>query len=201
MLQILKKLSLNEDESESINETEDVANEENIEDSIDESIPENGSTSNADDEGKNEHVAPKWLKGKTINNKIRINRLGYYGHILRSDDKGLLKTAMEHKIPMQKKLGRPAFTWRTCIRQDIDRSGIHISDWQAAARNRKAYKAMTKSQYDIMVESEYEEESDIDMDSTGSSLIPSEFEGANGDESLPFDLGMEQEQENENEQQ
>ncbi|XP_055543098.1 uncharacterized protein LOC129728673 [Wyeomyia smithii] len=46
----------------------------------------------------NAHIAPNWLDGHTINNNIRIARINYYGHILRSENTGILKTALEYKI-------------------------------------------------------------------------------------------------------
>lgn len=201
MLQVLKRLSLADDErseteyEELIHESEDHQTSSDTYGSTPDRENNNMST-HTDSEVENIHVAPKWLKGKTINNKIRINRLNYYGHILRSENKGILKTALEYKLPMKKKMGRPAFTWRTNIRQDIDRSKIHITDWQAASFDRERYKNMTRRLYDEMVESEYEEDSDIDEDSTGSSLIPSEFEGFSENESLCLGLDFEREESN-----
>ena len=136
---------------------------------------------NANDEDS-EHVAPKWLKGYTINNKIRVARINYYGHILRSDHDGILKSALEHKIDKPKKKGRPPYTWRTCIRQDVERSGQSLQHWQEIAMDRSKMKEQTKKLYDTMVESEYEVDSESDWDSDISSLAPSVFHGFSDEE-------------------
>lgn len=73
---------------------------------------------------ENPHIALNWLENHTINNKIRIARLNYLGHIIRSDEGGILKTAMEYKLPLTKKRGRPAHPVRNNMFNDIERSGI-----------------------------------------------------------------------------
>lgn len=79
------------------------------------------SNPNQDNVNENPHIAPNWLDNKTINNKIRTARL-------RSNPGGILKTALEYKIPAPKKRGKPAYSWRNYIWQDIERSGIPLEE-------------------------------------------------------------------------
>lgn len=75
-------------------------------------------------------IVAKFLGKYMINNKIRIAKLNYYGHINRSGQKRIFNSVSEFKIHKPKKMRKPAYTWRTCIRQDVDRSGITLKEWQ-----------------------------------------------------------------------
>ncbi|KAL1400304.1 hypothetical protein pipiens_007547 [Culex pipiens pipiens] len=125
----------------------------------------------------NPHIAPNWLDNRTINNKIRSARFNFLAHVIRSPEGGILKAALEYKIPLPKKRGRPAYTVRNNMFSDIERSKIPLGVIHEAAMDKNKMKALTKSLFINMVESEYEVSSeDSDEDSDGS-LLSSDFAG------------------------
>lgn len=140
------------------------------------------SNPNQDNANENPHIAPNWLDNKTINNKIRTARLNFFGHVIRSNSGGILKTALEYKIPAPKKRGKPAYSWRNCIWQDIERSGIPLEEWHETATDKTKMKLATKSLYNTMVESEYEMSDESEGSNSDGSLLPSEFDGFSDDE-------------------
>ncbi|XP_058826510.1 uncharacterized protein LOC131686261 [Topomyia yanbarensis] len=168
MLEIL--LSLSSDGEQIRN---DIRNEQRLAQTEEE---ENSEETDQQEQISLEQIAPKILKGKTINNQIGIARPNFYGNILRGGNESILRTALKYRIDEPKKLGRPAFTWRTMIREDIERSGINAEQWQDWALNKEKLKREAKNLLNTMVESDYEvssaseEDSEIDM-------LPSEFEG------------------------
>uniref|UniRef100_A0A0N8ES07 Putative reverse transcriptase n=1 Tax=Aedes aegypti TaxID=7159 RepID=A0A0N8ES07_AEDAE len=174
MLKTLKGLSAEEKDKE--------RNHDNMETSNPRDSSDDQSDIENDDNDTFQQEAPELLKGYTINNKIRVARLNYYGHIIRSEHGGILKSALEYKIDKPKKIGRPAYTWRTCIRQDVERTGISLPHWQDVALDRSKIKEQTKKLYDTLVESEYGEDSGSDWDSDDSSLTPSVFYGFSEEE-------------------
>lgn len=123
----------------------------------------------------------KLLEGRTINNKIRVARLRFYGHVIRNGSDGILRTALRYRIPQKKKIGRPAFTWRTSIRQDIERSEISPEVWQEWAYDKKRMHSETKKLYSSLLESD--DNSDSERDETEDELLPSDFEGFSSDDS------------------
>lgn len=99
----------------------------------------------------------------------------------------ILETAMEFRIPLPKKRGRPQFTWRTCIRQDIHRTGTPPDHWQELALDKSKFKAASKRLYSTMVESEYEESESEQEEESDGDLIPSDFDGFSGDSDTFFE--------------
>lgn len=185
MIMILKDLC-KKDREENINQEEStngerdtVADEVTTEQSGQaiQSAVQNVESENNERWNENPHIAPNWLNNVTINNKIRTARLNFFGHVIRSNQGGILKNALEYKIPKPKKVGKPAYSWRNCIWQDIERSGIPIEGWHEAALDKQKLKNLTKSLYNNMVESEYEISEDSDDNSSDDSLLPSDFAG------------------------
>lgn len=58
------------------------------------------------------------LDGKTINRKVTVHRLRYYGHVCRRKAESLLQKAKNHKITLKRKVGRPLFTFNTTLLHD-----------------------------------------------------------------------------------
>lgn len=76
----------------------------------------------------------KELKGKTINRRVRVNRISYYGHIQRREETHPIKMAMKLKFN-KKKHGRPSFTWKKSLEQDFNRyNGITEEEWSQIAQ-------------------------------------------------------------------
>ena len=133
------------------------------------------------------YIAPRLLGGHTINNMVRAARIAEYGHILRSASGGVLQSALEYRLAQPRKRGRPCFTWRTDIINDIERSGKPISVWQDWSGDRDKMKSETKRMLTTMVESEYETDSDTDLDESDFELLPSDFEGFSDDDYTDFE--------------
>lgn len=108
------------------------------------------------------------------------------GHLFRSSPNGVLTKALNYKIPGKKKVGRPCYTWKTCAKQDIERSGCSLQYWKDIANDRLKFKDATKRLYQEMIESEYDEDdSFLDTDSEDD-LQMTEFEGFNDEEEENF---------------
>lgn len=89
----------------------------------------------------------KELKGKTINRRVRVNRISYYGHIQRRPERHPIKTAMKLNFK-KKKHGRPSFTWKNSLKQDFDRyNGMTEEDWRQLAMDRDKIKKKAEEIY------------------------------------------------------
>lgn len=65
---------------------------------------------------------PAMLNGKTIIKKSRVQRLRYWGHVVRRPDRHILRKALHYHIPGKFKRGRPCFTWNETLRRDLGRT-------------------------------------------------------------------------------
>lgn len=64
------------------------------------------------------------LKGRTIDRKCRVQRLKYWGHIIRRPASHVLRKALYYKIPGKLKRGRPCYTWHNSLTRALRRSRI-----------------------------------------------------------------------------
>lgn len=62
------------------------------------------------------------LHGRTIDRKCRVNRMKYWGHIIRRPSTHVLRKALAYNIPGKYKHGRPCFTWHDSLNRAIRRS-------------------------------------------------------------------------------
>lgn len=80
------------------------------------------------------------LECHTINRKLRMARLLYWAHLQRMDQTEILKLASEYHIPGPLKVGRPCYTWETCVEQDAQCLGVTIDDLRALAQDRERFR-------------------------------------------------------------
>lgn len=89
----------------------------------------------------------KELNGKTINRKIRVGRISYYGHIKRRPQNHPLKMAYRFKFN-KKKEGRPSYTWKDSLKQDLDRyRNISKEEWKTLANDKHKLKQKAEEIY------------------------------------------------------
>ena len=89
----------------------------------------------------------KELNGKTINRRVRVARINYYGHVIRRPNMHPLKSAYKFKFCFKKE-GRPSFTWKDSLRQDLRRyRGMTRQDWKELANDREKLKKKAEEIY------------------------------------------------------
>lgn len=87
------------------------------------------------------------MNGKTINRRIRVGRINYYGHIKRRPQNHPLKIAYRFKFS-RKKEGRPSFTWKDSLNRDLGRyRGISKDEWKAFAKDKDKLKQKAEEIY------------------------------------------------------
>lgn len=87
------------------------------------------------------------LKGKTINRRVRVNRIAYYGHISRREKAHPLKSAFELSFH-NKKEGRPSYTWKDSLLQDLSKyDGVSINDWNELLKDKHKLKQKAEEIY------------------------------------------------------
>lgn len=92
------------------------------------------------------------LRHRTINRKIRIQRLKYWGHVSRRPGLHVLQRAMKYSIPGKKKVGRSIYTWNTSLQRDLRRT--RDRDWDATIRNTEQH---NEKCYDVYNDSDTDE--------------------------------------------
>lgn len=86
----------------------------------------------------------KLLRGRTINRRVRVSRLCYYGHILRREYNHPLKLSFHYKLGWRKK-GRPSFTWLVSLKHDKERY-VDV-DWEDLALDKIKLKHRSEGIY------------------------------------------------------
>ena len=71
-----------------------------------------------------------------LEDKLRRSRLRWFGHVVRSDDQGILRRAEQFQVPVRRPRGRPKQTWRRCVDGDMRKLGIE----EELAIDRKRWK-------------------------------------------------------------
>lgn len=91
--------------------------------------------------------ARKLLNGKTINRRVRVVRINYYGHILRRAENHPIRLAYKLKFK-KKKEGRPSITWKNSLEKDLNRYGeIDRETWKQLANDREKMKKTAEEIY------------------------------------------------------
>lgn len=86
------------------------------------------------------------LNGRTINRVCRVQRLRYWGHIMRRPHSHVLKKALNYRAPGKLKRGRPCFTWRTSLERDVRLSRVH--DWDQTLHDAAAHNSKCNTVFD-----------------------------------------------------
>lgn len=100
------------------------------------------------------------LDGKTITKRIKCLRMCYYGHILRRRDPHLLHAAYKHEAK-NRKIGRPIYTWKNSLQQDMEYYKKSPSEWIELATDKKELISAAREIYKMD-----ETDSEIENDET-----------------------------------
>lgn len=91
--------------------------------------------------------ARKLLEGKTINRRIRIARISYFGHVLRRENNHPLKLAYNLNFE-KKKEGRPSLTWKNSLDQDFQKfENMDRTGFEELSKDRENMKRKLKEIY------------------------------------------------------
>lgn len=102
------------------------------------------------------------LDGKTINRKVTVHRLRYYGHICRRKTDSLLQKAKNHKISLRRKVGRPLFTFNTTLLHDKQKfPEVTERQWEEMWGEYSQLKTITAGLYQF---TELEEDDPLDSE-------------------------------------
>jgi len=66
-----------------------------------------------------------------------VNRLHWYGHLLRNEDNDWVKKFMEYKMEGARPRGRPKKTWRDIVQKDCQARKLNREDAMDCNRWRK----------------------------------------------------------------
>lgn len=92
----------------------------------------------------------KVLRGRTINRRLTVSRLVYHGHVKRAAAHGLLQKALSYRLNLNRKVGRPLFTYDKTIQNELENlmKVIDHDEWLAALNNREKLKKLCEKIYD-----------------------------------------------------
>lgn len=91
--------------------------------------------------------ARKLLNGKTINRRVRVGRINYFGHIKRRGEGHPLKLAYNLNLNKRKE-GRPGLTWRKSLEHDLIRyDSIDNDEWEEVAMDKEKLKRKAEEIY------------------------------------------------------
>ena len=78
------------------------------------------------DKVRNEFIRGS-LKVAPVIEKVKENRLSWYGHVMRRDDTHETKRVMSMNIDGWRGRGRPKKRWMDCVRDDMNEKGVNDS--------------------------------------------------------------------------
>ncbi|KAJ8709706.1 hypothetical protein PYW08_009710 [Mythimna loreyi] len=78
------------------------------------------------DKVRNEYIRGS-LKVAPVTEKLRGNRLSWYGHVKRRDETHVTKKAMSMNVDGWRGRGRPKKIWMDCVRSDMENRGVSDS--------------------------------------------------------------------------
>lgn len=92
----------------------------------------------------------KLLTGKTINRKVSVLRLRYFGHVSRRPLESLLKKARDLTYTMPRRVGRPLYTFAHSLKRDQSKFPEYIGDdWHPLYNDKLKLHSITKQLYKI----------------------------------------------------
>ncbi|CAB3222369.1 unnamed protein product [Arctia plantaginis] len=76
------------------------------------------------DKVRNEYIRGS-LKVAPLDEKLRSNRLSWYGHVMRRDEENVAKKVLGMRVEGYKRRGRPKKRWMDCVREDMASKGVN----------------------------------------------------------------------------
>ena len=71
---------------------------------------------------------------ETVVQMAKVNRVRWYGHVLRKDDGHVLRKALEFEVKGKRKRGRPKKTWKSQVENESKSVGLEKGDTMNRAR-------------------------------------------------------------------
>ena len=65
---------------------------------------------------------------ETVAQMAKVNGVRWYGHVLKRDDKHVLRKALEFGVKCKRKLGRPKKKWKTQVEKESKSVGLEKED-------------------------------------------------------------------------
>lgn len=90
------------------------------------------------------------LKGRTINRRMSVSRIRYFGHIVRSNQNSMLKRAYKYTLNgYRRRPGRPLLTFHKTMLRDINKYAdiMTIDEWAEAFPFKETLKRVTSDLY------------------------------------------------------
>jgi hypothetical protein len=81
---------------------------------------------------RNEYITGS-LKVAPVSEKMRSNRLAWYGHVIWRDESHITKRVMTMNVDEHPSRGRPRKSWMDCVKDDIKIKWVSMemtSDWR-----------------------------------------------------------------------
>jgi hypothetical protein len=73
---------------------------------------------------RNEYI--RSLKVAPVFEKMRSNRVAWYGHVMRRDESHITKTVMTMNVDGHPSRGRPRKRWMDCVKDDMEIKGVSM---------------------------------------------------------------------------
>jgi hypothetical protein len=73
---------------------------------------------------------------------IKINRLGWAGHVIRVDNKRIVKKVFNTKPMGIRKIGRPKLRWEDDVIQDVKSLGV--KNWRNVAMDKESWQKLLR---------------------------------------------------------
>jgi hypothetical protein len=92
--------------------------------------------------GKNRYELYKLFNEPDIVKYIKINRLGWAGHVIRMDNNRTVKKVFNTKPIRIRKIGRPKLRWEDDVIQDIKTLGV--KNWRNIAMEKESWQKLLR---------------------------------------------------------
>ena len=89
-------------------------------------------------ENKQNQELDKLIKHENIINFVRVQRLGWYGHIERMQETRMVKAIHAWKHISKRPMGRPKIRWEDDVKKDIQR--LRVPNWKTLVQDRRRWK-------------------------------------------------------------
>lgn len=90
------------------------------------------------------------LSGKTINRKVSVQRLRYFGHVSRRPPASLLQKARDLTYTLPRRVGRPLYTFAHSLKRDQSKFPEYVDDdWRPLFHDKLKLHSVTKQLYKV----------------------------------------------------
>jgi hypothetical protein len=91
---------------------------------------------------RHNHELYKLFNETDIVKYIKINRLGWAGHVIRMDNNRTVKKVLDTKPIGTRKIGRPKLRWEDDVIQDI--KTLEVKNWRNLAMEKESWQTLLR---------------------------------------------------------